>query len=151
MSSREAEFVAAMQADTTLMATLTGGVYAAGSLGREGLTREAAPGAFAADGWLKPAAVVRQRGLVPDGAVRDAGSGDTSAVQVVEIYLYQDAGYAAIDVALDRLYALLSGLALTGAFAPEWTNTIDRQRDTGALDGASLARMDWAVYQIRGI
>ncbi len=147
----EDTIAAKLNTDATLLAILTGGVYARGALGREGLTRETATAAFDANGYLEPCAVVAQRALVPDGNVQDQMSQQASASQVVEIYLYEDTGYDNIDAAMDRIYALLQGYQLSGAFPLEWTNTVDRQRDRGALDGASLARMDWAIYQVRGV
>jgi hypothetical protein len=141
-------FKTRMVADSTLMAILDGGVYAAGETGINGITRETAPGAFDANGYLEPAALVRQRGNVPDGNVRDGMAQVTSAIQVVEIYVYQDSGYDQIDLALARLYDLFEGYQFANSFPAELVNIIDRQRDTGALAGASLARMDFAVYNI---
>jgi hypothetical protein len=142
-----------MTGDVTLMAVLTGGVFKAETVGREGVTRETAAAAFDANGYLKPCALVRQRGNVPDGNVSDGITQQTSAAQVVEVYVYEDRGYSNIDAALDRLYALFQGYAFTGAsgsFPCEWVNTIDRQRDNGALANASLARIDFAVYSVKG-
>lgn len=144
----EDDFATRMLADGTLMAILDGGVYKAGTVGLEGITRETAAGAFDANGYLEPAALVRQRGNVPDNVVRDGMAQKTSAVQVVEIYIYQDSGYDQIDLAVARIYALLEGWQPTASFPVELVNMIDRQRDTGALAGASLARMDFAVYNV---
>lgn len=150
MSSRETDFVTIMQADGTLMSILTGGVYAAGALGREGLTREEAPGAFDANGWLKPAAVVRERSLVPDNYVRDGLAQATSVVQVVEIYCYADGSGAALEPVIDRLYALFEGRQFDDTFPVALANVIKGQRDTGALDGAAMCRVDFAVYSVWG-
>jgi len=150
--AREDAIAAVLNADATLLATLTGGVYARGALGRAGLTRETAAAAFdGTTGYLLPCAVVVERAEVPDGNVQDQDAQIASAAQIVEVYVYEDAGYTNIDTALDRIYALLQGYQLTGAFPLEWANTINRQRDTGALDGASLARIDFAVYQVQGV
>lgn len=149
--SREADFKTRMAADTTLMAILTGGVYAAGDLGPEGLTRDTAPSAFDASGFLKPCAVVRERALVPDGWVHDQESQAASARQIVEVWLYQDRGFDKIDSALARLYALFQGYRLGNAFPCEWAGTpINRQRDEAALRGASMARQDWLVADVIG-
>lgn len=138
-----------LSTDATLIAILTGGIYARGALGREGLTRETKAAAFDSNGYLKPTAVVAQRALVPDGNVQDQISQQASAAQIVEIYLYEDKGYTNIDAAMNRIYVLLQGYQFADIFPLEWANTVDRQRDTGALDGASMARIDFAVYQVR--
>jgi hypothetical protein len=62
--------------------------------------------------------------------------------------MYQDSGYDQIDLALARLYDLFEGYQFANSFPAELVNIIDRQRDTGALAGASLARMDFAVFNI---
>lgn len=148
--AREDDFATRMEADATLMAILTGGVYTAGELGFEGITRETAAGAFDADLYLKPAALVRQRGLVPDGMVEDDVDQDTSVRQVVEVYLYQDTGYASIDLAASRLFVLFQGYQFADSFPVKLINQIDRQRDEGALKGRSLARLDWEVFSVKG-
>lgn len=150
--SREDDFAARMAGDTTLMALLTGGVYTSGQVGRLGITRETAPGAFDASGFLKNVALVRQRGLIPDGAVVDPIAQVTSAVQVIEIWLYSDqgSGYASIDAAIDRLYTLFQGHIFADTLETFWINTIDRERDQGALAGSNLARIGFAVYSIMG-
>lgn len=146
----EDSVVTLLETDATLMAILTGGVWSSGKVGSLGITREAAPGAFGTGGWLKPTALVRQRALVPDGAVRDGMAQQLSTVQIVEVWLYEDAGFANIDAARARIYALLEGVSVSGSFPLELVNLIDRERDAGALSGASLARMDFAVYSIMG-
>lgn len=148
--AREDDFHARMIADATLMAILTGGVFTSGAVGLEGISRETTPAAFDANGYLKPCALVRQRGRVPDNNVRDYQAQKTSTAQVVEIYLYQDVGYTAIDAAITRLYTLLEGHLFADTFEVQLVNVIDRTRDEGALTGASLARLDWAVYSILG-
>jgi hypothetical protein len=146
--AREDDFAARMEADTTLMAILTGKVWASGEVGLEGITRDAAPTAFDASGWLKPCALVRQRGNVPTFDVVDYDAQVTSARQIVEIWLYQDSGYAAIDAAMARLYTLFQGHIMAGTFEIRLANDVDRQRDTGALAGASLRRLDFQVDSI---
>lgn len=145
----EDDFAARMIADAPLMAILSGGVFKSSTLGRLGITRETAPAAFDAGGYLRPCALVRQRALVPTGDVDDADGKLVSASQVVEVWLYEDTGYSALDAAAARLFALLHGHVFSGWFEARWVNSIDRQRDAGALAGASLARMDFQVHGIR--
>jgi hypothetical protein len=158
VSSREDDFKARMIDDITgspvivtgtpLMATLTGGVFTKAAVGREGITRNSASGAFDANGYLKPCALVKQRGLVPDGGIRDGLAQDISAAQMVEIYVYEDNGYTNIDAALVRIRDLFIGYHFTSSFEVEWVNLIDRERDEGALQGASMARIDFRVRSI---
>jgi hypothetical protein len=85
-----------LEGDTTLMATLTGGVY-----GEAGISRQATPGAFDANGEVKPCALLAMEAEDP------AGPFPTSSRAFVTVYFYARAGYAEIDAALDRVYALL--------------------------------------------
>ena len=64
--SRETDFETRMEADATLAAILTGGVYTSGAVGELGITRETTSAAFDSNGYLKPCALVRQCAL--DGA-----------------------------------------------------------------------------------
>lgn len=148
--AREDEVAAILEADVTLMAILTGGVYTSGELGPLGITRDTAEGAFDADGWLQPCALVKEAPTVSTSDVTDYEAQVQSARQRVEIWLYQDQGsYAALDSARARIYTLLQGYVFDDSFelslAQEWT----RQRDPGALSGASMARQDWRVDFIK--
>lgn len=149
--TRETDFETRMEADATLMAILTGGVYVAGALGLGGINRTDTPAAFdSTTGYLKPCALVRQRALVADLQVNDQIAQVASATQVVEIYLYEDSGYSNIDAALSRLFTLFFGHQFTGTFPLEWIGTLDRERDQGALDGSSMARMEFLVANVIG-
>lgn len=149
--ARETDFYNRMVADSALNLILTGGVYQAGVVGLEGISRESTPAAFSG-GYLLPCALIRQRGNVPDNAVRDGMAQIVSTMQICEVWLYADsgAGYTAIDAAGARLFVLFEGYALPGAFPTELVNVIDRARDEGSLSGAGLARYDWAVHSILG-
>lgn len=147
--SREGDFASRMTGDATLMAILTGGVFTSGGVGIDGITRGAAPSAFDANGYVKPCALVRQRGLIPDFQIEDGLAQVASAGQTVEIWLYEDKTYTAIDAALARLYVLFYGYPFADSFPCEWVFTIDRQRDTGALANASLARIDFLVRSVK--
>lgn len=137
-----------MEADVTLMATLTGGVYTVGAIGRDGISRDTAADAFDANGYLLPCALVKQRELVADNQVVDQTI--ASAAQVVEIYFYQDSDYAAIATAVNRCFDLFNQHQFSDSFPCEWIGLADRLQDGGALKGASMARMDWLVPTIQG-
>jgi hypothetical protein len=149
--SRETDFTGRGNADATLMATLTGGLYAYGSLGREGLTRESVPAAYDTNGYLKPVGIAKMRPLVHDFEVFDGISQEASARQVVELWLYQDSGFTAIDAALARLYTLFQGYKFSDAFPCEWAGTpVTRAREMdGVLVGMSMARQDWVICDIQ--
>ena len=148
--SREGDFKTRMDSDAALLAILTGGVFVAGSLGLLGITRETAAAAFDSNGYLKPCALVRQRQLVADLQVADLLAQAASATQVIEVYVYQDSGYTSIDSALARLFTLFYGHQFSDSFPVEWIGTLDRERDQGALNGASMARQEWVVPQVLG-
>lgn len=150
VANRESDFATRMAADTTLMALLPGGVFRSGLIGSEGISRDTTPTAFDASGWLLPSALVRQRANVPDGVVSDENAQLDSASQIVEVWFYEDSGYTAIDAAMARVYTLLKGYAFADSFPLALANVIDRQRDEGALSGASLARQDWQVFSLIG-
>ena len=149
--SREADFKTYLDTDIVLGLTLVGGIYVAESLGVEGISRETTPAAFSS-GFLLPCALIRQRGEIPTRDVIEHDEFLFSTSQVVEIWLYQDRVYSGIDLARFRIMVLLNGHQFTdansGSFEPELVNVIDRQRDSGALKGASLIRMDWQVQSI---
>lgn len=146
--AREDQFAARMTGDATLMDILTGGVFTSGAVGLDGITRETVAAAFDASGWLKPCALVKQRGNVPTFDVVDYDAQVTSARQIVEIWLYEDKGYTNIDAAAARLYTLFQGHVLDDTFEIRLAFDLDRQRDTGALAGASLRRLDFQVDSI---
>jgi hypothetical protein len=147
--TREADFATRMTGDATLMLILTGGVFKTETVGVEGITRETTPAAFSS-GYLLPCALVRQRAIVPDGIVEDDIEQDTSVRQVVEIWLYEDRGYTSIDAAASRLFVLFQGWQPSDAFPVKLINQIERMRDEGALKGASLGRLDFETFSIRG-
>ena len=91
---------AALEADVTLMATLTGGVY-----DRRGLSRTSTPDACNAPGELEPCAVVVVEAATPIGPHPDYRMERV----FFAVYLYEDEGnnYAGIDVAKQLVKALL--------------------------------------------
>lgn len=148
--SRESDFYTRMIANAPLMAILTGGVYTSHSIGRDGITRDSAPGAFDVNGYLKPSALVKQRGIVPDGQVMDTVAQIATARQVVEIWLYEDTGYTNIDAAREAIWRLFFGRKFSDSFAPELINVLDREIEPGQLSGASMTRLDWLVIDVQG-
>lgn len=85
-----------LEADMTLMALLTGGIYA----GTE-ITRQSTPDAFDANGEVEPCALVSAEAEDPTGPYGH------SARSFVTVYLYERSGYTNIDAARARIYVLL--------------------------------------------
>ena len=151
--SREADFYAVLNADATLLATLTGGVWKRESVGVEGLTRATAAAAFDSSGYLRPCALIAERATVPDGVVKDLMAQKVSTRVIVEVYLYADAGagYSALDTAAARIYVLLQGKQFTGSAEVELVNVVGRWREVdGPLRNAAGIRYDWLVPGIMG-
>lgn len=146
--SREDDFRTRMIADSTLMVTLTGGVFTYASLGRDGLTQDAFPAVFDAQGFVKPCAIVKQRANTPDEQAVDTLEQVASAVQIVEIWLYEDSGYVNIDTAMSRLFTLFFGYQFADTWELALVGGLDRQIDQGQLNGASMARQDWQVNSL---
>lgn len=148
--SRETDFETVMEADATLMAILTGGVYPFGSLGLEGITRESVPTAFDANGYLKPCCIVKQRAAVPDGVLDDMITKEATTGQAVELWFYEDRGYTNIDAGMLRSRVLFHGYRFNDSFPMEApTDIITRGKDEGALKGKSMGRQDWIVIDIQ--
>lgn len=160
--SKDADFALRMATDATLKVILTGEVWTpsgyilppaivvAHAAGTEGISRETTPDAFDASGWLKPCALVRQAGRIPDSNVKDYDAQIVSTNQRVEVWLYEDqsGGYSKIDAAAARIYVLFQGYTFDDSFEVYLANDLDRQRDEGALKGASLRRLDFVVPSI---
>lgn len=106
MATLRSAVKALLAADTTLMATLTGGVY-----DRRGINRTLTPAAYSSTtGALLPCAVITQEATAPKG---DAEF-DFETIYF-QVWLYEEEGnaYAAIDVARDRVRALLHRQVVT--------------------------------------
>ena len=151
--SRESDFYAVLNADATLLATLTGGVWRRESTGVEGITRQTASTAFDSNGYLRPCALIAERATVPDGVVKDLMAQKVSTRVVVECYLYCDAGagYTALDTAAARIYVLLQGKQFTNSLETELVNCVGRWREVdGSLKNACATRYDFLVPGIMG-
>jgi len=143
--SRESQIATILQADSALNAILTGGIFVYGELGPAGITRDSCPDCFDSDGYLLPCAIVKQAGDVPTFEAGDTAGQVTSANVRVEIWLYQDTTYAAIDAAKPVIFSILQGAVLADSFEIYLANTLSRQRDTGALQDAAMERVDYVV------
>ena len=139
---------AILEADATLLATATGGVWDYDETGRMGLSRTATPAAFDSDLRIKPCVLLKTRERVPDGALVDDAVQLISYRQILEVWLYEDMGYAHMDTMADRIYALLHGKRLSGTFHAAWAGEYrSGQRDLD-LD-ANLERSDYLIRATR--
>lgn len=138
-----------LEADATLLATATGGIYDFNETGRIGVNRTNTPSAFDANGVIKPTILVRARALVPDFVLRDSSGQYSSARQTIEVYYYQDSGYSTIATLKDRVYALLHETQVTGAFLVSWAGGTGESFDYDI--NACVERDDYLVNTYRSV
>lgn len=150
-----------LNADATLLASLTGGIWKyartvsgdTNSIGRNGISSVVMANAYA-NGLLKPCAIVAARGEMPWGGAYDHGEKMKSVRDVIEVYLYidGDGGVSALLTAGDRVEHLLDGefIGLDGAGnGGGWGNVITRiseDRDPD-LNQALYLRIDVQVMR----
>jgi hypothetical protein len=143
--------VTALKADSTLIGTLTGGVWNYPDTGRKGLTRLLSPGAFnEATGLVKPAAVVLQLKEVADNQIIDPVSGYNSTVTPIMIWVYDngftDTGYSNIEIASKRIYQLLAYQQLTGMFQILFDGYVAQDKREPLLKDAAFWTSKYNVY-----
>lgn len=138
-----------LEADATLLATATGGVWDYDETDRQGINRTTAPAAFDANKVIKPCVLLVLRSATPDRALEDYDRQVASVREVVEVWLYQDKGYTAIETMGLRIYALLHLKTLPGTFQVSWQGFIRAGRDIG-ID-ANLERNDYLAVTMRQV
>lgn len=114
-----------LAADATLVALLTGGVYARRDK-RIGVNRKNTPTAYNTTGIMKPHAVVKGR-TVQGMGVKDASNQFRSTRQAVEIYIRNDgdAGFTVIQQAVTRINQLLDQKQIAGIYKAQWRGQLD--------------------------
>lgn len=140
----ESAIVDIILADGTITALVDDRVYAKEDLGPDGLTGQERPDIYNSDIELQTCIMVKERDVIADGQVIDFEDKEMSALQIVEIYIYQERGYGDIDAIRSRLRKILMGEYLDNTFELEWVLDIPRLQDEAALAGASLGRQDWS-------
>lgn len=138
---------AILEADATLLATATGGVWDINEAGKSGINRTSTPGAFDSQGVIKPCVLLKLRSGTPDGALADDATQTVSLLDILEAWFYQDQGYTAINTMRDRVYTLWQAKQLTGTFVCLWAGDVRGGRDID-LD-ASVERSDYNVRRKR--
>jgi hypothetical protein len=89
-------FKARLAGGTALTALLTGGVNT--TL----INRQETPGAFDANGEIRPCAFVKVESEAPSGPYTSSGR------LYVTVYVYERSGYTTIDAALEEVFSLLN-------------------------------------------
>lgn len=130
---------AALEADTALMALLTGGIH----VGVEEITRQNTPTAFDANKEIMPCV------LIKEGTELPLRSGFLRAVNApVTLYFYQRQGFEVIEPAMDYAYTDLNEQKIgSGVWNIEFDVRVNQQRDT-ALDCA-LGSLRFVVKRLR--
>jgi hypothetical protein len=146
MPTRELEIVVFLRLDATLMALLTGGVYAESVLPEPGITDAAATPTVWTGGVFNPCSIVRERAPIPDLLVEEKGQ-KMSQAQAVEIYVYSRVA-ADLESAHDLIYALLQGHRFTSAWGARWWGSISNMR-APELPNVWMGRRDYRIVSIK--
>lgn len=144
--SKEEQVVDILQADSELMAILTGGVYSDEEIGIEGIRRgEGSPtnAAFDAKGVLKPTAVVREGAEIAYANVHSMKDQIVGITQAIEVYFYQNIDNDAIFAAKKRTYELLQNTRLASTYPLIWMGDTPIFYDVGPVTSAVTLRQDW--------
>ena len=139
---------ALLEADATLLALATGGVWDWNETGRMGINRTNTAAAFTSTGIIKPCILLKLRSSVPFGDIADDSAQVISLREMLEIWLYADNTFTAIESMRARVFTLLHGKQLTGTFVCRWAQDVYAQRDV-EMD-AFVERSDYAIILKRG-
>lgn len=147
MSSTLSSAKTILEADATLVALATGGIWDWDETGRMGINRtNSATSAAYTSGIIKPCLLLKLRSSVPFGGIADDPAQLVSARDMLEVWAYSDNGYSTIKSMLDRVYTLLQGKQL-GGFVCRWALDVQPPRDI-EMD-ANVERSDYAVVYLR--
>lgn len=137
-----------LEADVTLLATATGGVYDLTELGRLGLNRSnsAAASAWDSTGIIKPCLVIKTRSSLPLEGLGDDAAQIVAQREMLEVWAYADGSYTPIQTMLDRVFVLWQGRQL-GGFVCRWAGNFAQTFDI-ELD-AFVQRADYAVVSLK--
>lgn len=148
MSNTLANAKTILEADATLLALATGGIYDWDETGRMGINRSnAATAAAFSSGIIQPCLLLKLRSSVPFGEIADDSAQIQAARSFIEVWYYQDNGFAAIDTMRERTWVLLHGKQL-GGFACHWVFDSPQLHDI-ELD-ANVQRSDYSAWFLRG-
>lgn len=146
--SYSASIVALLNADATLVALLTGGIYGFEYAGRKGLNRiEVVQAYIKKTGLLKPLCIIYESAAIPTGEAINPATGYMSTVTPIRGWVYDDgdAGYGTVATAEARMYRDLNFCRLSGAFQILWGTTLKDRREP-LLDDACYYEFDAKVH-----
>ena len=148
MSSSLSSAKTILEADATLLALATGGIYDFDETGRMGINRSnsATSGAFV-NGVVQPCLLLKLSVSTPFGEVADDAAKVTGARDVLQVWAYQDNGYATMTSMLDRVFTLLQGQQL-GGFVCRWLRKVQPPIRDVDID-ANIERDDYEVFWMR--
>ena len=139
----------ALMADAAFVALLTGGVYTWNVTGKLFISRDnsATSTAFDANGVLKPCCMVKVRSATPTNTLSDPLplQGERLAL---EIWFYQDDGYATIESAKQRAFVLLHEACLENYTLFSNGTPFLRTYTEEDFGGAFLIRADYRAHRI---
>ena len=141
---------ALLEADATLLAAATGGVFDYDETGRMGINRTANAAAFDSALVIKPCVLLKLRSSTPDYILADDANQYTSLREMLECWFYQANGFSSIETMRNRVYALLHTKQFGGAFQCLWAGDVRFPvRDTD-LD-SFVERSDYTVRAKRSV
>lgn len=148
MSNTLANAKTLLDADATLLALATGGIWDWDETGRMGINRSntLTTAAFTAGLIIKPCLLLKLRSSVPFGSIAEDAERIVSARDMLEVWAYQHTGYSTIKSMLARVYTLIQGQRL-GGYVCRWAMSVEPLRDID-MD-ASVQRDDYAVVFLR--
>jgi hypothetical protein len=135
---------AILEADGTLLATATGGIWDFDETGRLGLSRTLTGAAFDSNEVIKPCVLLKLRTSQPDYILADDANQYVSVKEIIECWFYEDTGYSNIETMRDRVYVLLHTKQLTGTFQVLWAGHFRPAVRDDELD-ANVERSDYQV------
>lgn len=145
----EAEIRAFLLLDTTLMAMLTGGVYAWSESAPNGINIYDTPSAYDANGILRPCAIVKAPEESAWGSIADKKVRSVSGR--LEIYIYDEGRNSrstTVTPAYERIVTLLDAESLQSVGRIRHFHKLDG-RDTD-MSNALFTKASFQVVRIRG-
>lgn len=145
MSSSLSSAKTILEADVTLLALATGGIYDWDETGRMGINRtNSTTSAAFSSGIIQPCLLLKLSVSAPFGEIADDAAAITGARDVLQVWAYQDSGYATITSMLDRVFTLLQGQQL-GGFVCRWLRKVQPSIRDIEMD-ANMEHDDYEVF-----
>jgi hypothetical protein len=138
---------AILEADTSLNAILTGGIYDFEETDRRGITFQNTPAAFNGP-LINPCAIIHARRELPLSSIKDEAAQVTAVSQAIEIWIYQEAGYDAIELAMQRIYTLLQDKNFTGLGRMQYAGTRG-EGQAEEINGVSSNKIDFQLIGVK--